>query len=556
MANCQYLDADGSFTVDPATKLAMFVAAGGGGGGGSGRKGATSTNRAGGGGGGGGGLGFLALASKALPSSIAVTIGQGGGGAAAQTTADTNGNAGTAGTSTTIEKVMIVGGGGAGPGGATSAVGGPAGGTVDTQFGVGANGGDARTTGDKNGLSPGATAYGCLVKPGGGGGGGYMTNANSPTAGGIGSQWTFLPGHVGAAAGTSGASPTHGVDAALPDNPYGGGGGGGSSVTTNAARGGHGLASRGGGGGGGGAVLNTAGNSGPGGDGADGYAVMIPVESLVDTQSFAANGTWTKPGGLTAHSQVMVILWGGGGAGAAGKKNVVGGSFRGGGAGGGGGMSLGIFPAADLPSTVSVTVGVAQAGGTSFTADTTSGPNLGKQSGNDSFFGNFIAAEGGTGGNGTTNATVAAGNGSFLSGITGTAPQLTGINAIDGEDFRVMSGSGGNGCGINSGVAGSGGGASRYATIENMGFWARSPPPSGSSVGDASDAAQGGPWWSGGSGGGASSFVGGRGGDGAAGLGPGAPGGGGGNTVNDGGTSRCGAGGAGARGHVYVLTFK
>lgn len=111
---------------------------GGGGGGGSGRRGAASSARGGGGGGGGGGYTELDIPLSALSATQAVVAGAAGtagGGIAADST---NGNAGTAGASSTFAGYSA-GGGGAGAGGTTSA--GAAGTTGSGLHAAGAGGG-------------------------------------------------------------------------------------------------------------------------------------------------------------------------------------------------------------------------------------------------------------------------------------------------------------------------------------------------------------------------------------------------------------------------------
>ena len=37
------------------------------------------------------------------------------------------------------------------------------------------------------------------------------------------------------------------------------------------------------------------------------------TSGIVNAQFFTANGTWTKPAGLTGNEQVLIMMWGGGG---------------------------------------------------------------------------------------------------------------------------------------------------------------------------------------------------------------------------------------------------
>jgi hypothetical protein len=110
-----------------------------------------------------------------------------------------------------------------------------------------------------------------------------------------------------------------------------------------------------------------------------------PGPGVVDRQIFNADGTWTKPGDLTANALAFVQVWGGGSSG--GSSGIS--SYAGG--GGGGGYHSTWVPASALGATESVTVGT---GGASVTANETG------NSGNPSYFGSGdvrIGARGGVG---------------------------------------------------------------------------------------------------------------------------------------------------------------
>lgn len=99
---------------------------------------------------------------------------------------------------------------------------------------------------------------------------------------------------------------------------------------------------------------------------------------VVDVQTFDSSGTWTKPSG---GSMVKVECWGGGGAGGRSTGYV--------GGGGGGAYVSELFNYTDLPSSVSVTVGLGGIG----RSNTGNGNN-----GSVSSFGSYVTAYGGAGG--------------------------------------------------------------------------------------------------------------------------------------------------------------
>lgn len=101
-----------------------------------------------------------------------------------------------------------------------------------------------------------------------------------------------------------------------------------------------------------------------------------------DYQIFTTSGTWTKPSGLSGNEEIIVRMWGGGGGGG-GVANIA----KSAGAGGGGAYEEQRFRASDLPSTVTVTIGTAAAGGAAGDNDGTAGT--------DTTFGTIITAKGG-----------------------------------------------------------------------------------------------------------------------------------------------------------------
>ena len=139
-------------------------------------------------------------------------------------------------------------------------------------------------------------------------------------------------------------------------------------------------------------------------------------------QTFAASGTWTKP---TSGSMCLVQNWGGGGGG----QNGLG--------GGGGGYSQLIIPLANLPSSVSVTIG---AGGSAGVV------------GGSTTFGTLLTAFGGGAAAGLT---CGGGGGLYAAGGTGTAGTPDG--GAGSASNGVVGGNGTNGGGGGGGYNTTGG---------------------------------------------------------------------------------------------------
>ena len=289
-----------------------------------------------------------------------------------------------------------------------------------------------------------------------------------------------------------------------------------------------------------------------------------------DVQTFTSNSTWVKPDGATI---VNVIVIGGGGSGAGGGNG--GGSEHLVTGGGGGGYVERIFSAADLTSTVSVTVGAQVAGG----AGVGGGGGAGASGtvGNNSSFGSYITAYGGglgvfaantndksggggagingAGGAGQDNAdssggspSAAAGNDATGSGGPGCVKGAAGKSAEYGGG--AGGGSGGKAGGSSMYGGAGGGGGNNASAAGGRGGAAGSMTAGGGGTSDVNtaggDGAAGSSIKSGsGGGGGSGDNNGGNGGI------PGGGGGGGGSTTAAGG----GDGGAGARGEVRVYTW-
>lgn len=170
----------------------------------------------------------------------------------------------------------------------------------------------------------------------------------------------------------------------------------------------------------------------------------------VVNQVFTANGTYTPTTGML---YCQIICVGGGGAGG-GAPTTTGVQFSGGGGGGAGEYAQGIFSAATIGASKSVTIGAAGTGNSGAT---------GGNGGNTSVGSTIISANGGSGG--VTTAASAAGNTIAGAGGTGgTGGDFRTRGQIGSNNwFSVSAGSGSGGNGANS-QYGSGGMASVNTT--------------------------------------------------------------------------------------------
>ena len=265
-------------------------------------------------------------------------------------------------------------------------------------------------------------------------------------------------------------------------------------------------------------------------------------------QNFTSGGTWTKPAGAKL---VVFTVAGCGGPGGSGRQDAASTVRCGGGGGAGGGIATRQMDAADITSTVTVTIGTGGTGGAAITGGTANG-NAGAAGGNTSF-GPYLSVLPGAAGSGGTNALGTGG------AVTTGAP-----GGSAGGAASTTGGTGSNGGGGISNFGGVGGGAGGGITSGNVaagGGTALTPLTGGGTAGAAgvvdttaptsgtAPTAKGTP--SAGAGGGAASITTAAQ-QGASGNQPGGGGGGGGAGLNG---QSSGAGGNGGAGAVLVITY-
>ena len=274
----------GNFTwTKPANaRIVLFYLIGGGGGGGSGGRYATTSARSGGAGGNGGSIICTLVPASLFNSTETVTVGAKGTGGASTTINTTAGSAGTAG-GDTIFGIFKALGGLAGAGGTTTTASNGASRTNVAAFGGStstSNGGPGNPTNGTNASNITAGLF--YPTSGGGGGAGAAASSTVSTIGGNGGLVSCSTTSSGStyvlAGGTGGVSPTQPTAGANASNFIAGGtGGGGGFYQTNVVGSSGTNAGWPGGGGGGGAASDNGFNSGAGGNGSNGCAIIITL---------------------------------------------------------------------------------------------------------------------------------------------------------------------------------------------------------------------------------------------------------------------------------------
>lgn len=281
----------------------------------------------------------------------------------------------------------------------------------------------------------------------------------------------------------------------------------------------------------------------------------LPMTAPVDVQVQTEDGTWVMPPGASA-VQVVIIAGGGGGSHA---RWATSGSYASGGGGGAGGGWLALtVPAAALPESVDITIGMGGAGGVSAVSD--------PQPGGSTAFGAVFGVLGG--GNGGLNdpTDLLPSNphgkgfapGSMIRSTDGGAPgdvNSVGSGYSPNLDFGGCPGGGGGGSILADGTVGEGG-PGKWSVVDfspNEGGAGGGLP--GVAGGDGFDTVSlilPGPGTSGGGGGANASGPGGNGGNGGR---YGAGGGGGGASASPTAGERGGSGGRGGDGIAIVITY-
>lgn len=174
-------------------------------------------------------------------------------------------------------------------------------------------------------------------------------------------------------------------------------------------------------------------------------------------QAFTASGTWTKPAGYPDDHMVTIEMWGGGGGGSR-KVSSLDGS-----GGGGGGYAEVRIRMADLPSSVTVTIGAGGLGRTGSSGDGGIGGNT--------TFGSICTAFGGGGGGtgvggGGGGSHAAGAVGSTVAASIGGGPGGSGAaGVVPGTIWGGAGGGGGTYAGGDAIKGGAGGGGSGSSAV-------------------------------------------------------------------------------------------
>ncbi len=278
------------------------------------------------------------------------------------------------------------------------------------------------------------------------------------------------------------------------------------------------------------------------------------------TDVFTASGTWTKPAWAR---RVRFVGMGGGAGGSSGRRGAAGTERRGGGGGGAAGIADEEYPAAELPATLTITIGTGGTGGAPIAVNDSNGSNAGNGGATTVTDGatTILSIAGGLAGSGGGSASGGvAGSGWVASLGTGNSGGSASSGAgAQGSYWQCGRGPGGGGAGGSlstanvSSAGGAGaqghviGGADRMAPAVGGGTANGGMGGTGNAKGWQRGSGSGG--GGGGAGNAAATVAGGTGGTGGI---PGGGGGGGGAAVNG---MPSGAGGNGGRGEMWVISI-